>query len=626
MVNARFRTRSGQPSLRQGSTLLGRLRGDLGGNVLGIAAAVIPPILLLVGAGVDMGRAYLTQTTLQAACDAGVLAGRRAQAKSGQWGTTEEGKATAMFNYNFMSAGTGATGTQFLPRDAGNGVISATASTTMPTTVMKMIKRDNFTLSTTCSAEYQISNVDVMFVLDVTGSMACRTDGSSCNSGSSSKIVALKEAVRQFYYTMALAMPDNGSARLRFGFVPYAGTVNIGNLVDSGDIPTSYFSNTTPYSTKLFNFDTPNYPFTITSSSQSSSSACNTWANAPATSTTTYSYVSYSGGTCRRRETSKTQNGWRLNPTRPFTYKVATLDTSQIKTRTPVEVLTGVDLPSSTSNGATVQVPGTYDAVTFASQSATATGYYSAMHTWTGCVEERDTVNSLFSNNTAPTGAFDHDLTSAPTNDATRWHPYVGRFVYNRWQKAQLDTTTDYFSEQEYCVPSAMKFTTVDTTSNTTVPTWLETYLGTLIARGNTYHDIGMVWGARLANPNGIMATNVNEGNLPSISRHIIMLTDGELAPNGDVYNAYGLEDIDNRVGPAGANLYTYHNARFLTACANAKAMGYTIWFIGFGQTLTSQMQACATSGRAYYASSASTLNETFRQIASQVADLRLKS
>jgi len=625
MVNARLCIRPDRVTRRRADTLLGRLRKDRSGNVLGLAAAVTPPILLLVGAGVDMGRAYLTQTTLQAACDAGVLAGRRAQAKSGTWGSAEIAKATAMFNFNFLSAGTGATGTTFTPTDAGNGVISGTASTQMPTTIMKMVNRNSFTLSTTCSAEYQISNVDVMFILDVTGSMACAPNGSNCNSGSGSKIVALKEAVRQFYYTMALAMPNNGSARLRFGFVPYAGTVNIGNLVDSGDIPSSYLTSATPYSTKLFNFDTPNFPFTIVSSSQPSSSACNTWANAPATSTRTYSFVSYSGGTCRRRETSTTQNGWRLNPTQPFTYRVATLDTSRLKTRAPVEILTGVDLPSSTSNGATVQTRGTYDVISFASQAATATGYYSTMHTWDGCVEERDTVNSLFTNNVAPSGAFDHDVTSAPTNDATRWHPYIGRLVYNRWQRAQLDSTANYFSEQEYCVPPAMKFTTVDTSSATTVPGWLENYLGTLIARGNTYHDIGMIWGARLANPNGIMSANVNDGNLPSISRHIIMLTDGELAPNGDVYSSYGLEDIDNRVAPSGGNLYNYHNARFTTACANARAMGYTLWFIGFGQSLTPQMQSCAP-GKAFYASNAATLNDTFRQIASQVADLRLKS
>lgn len=605
--------------------LLTRLAKDIGGNVLGLAAAVIPPLLVLVGGAVDMGRAYLTQTSLQAACDAGVLAGRRAQAKSGVWTSAEIDKANKMFNYNFLAAGTNSTGTNFVAADEGNGVVSGVAATTMPTTLMKMFGKNSFALTATCSAEYQISNIDVMFVLDTTGSMADCPNNSYCNSGAGSKIQGLKEAIRQFYYTMAAAFPAGGTARLRFGFVPYAGTVNMGNLVSAGDIPTSYFTDQTPYSTKLYNFDTPNYPFTITSSYQSSSSACNTWANAPSTSTTTYAYVSYSSGTCKRRETSTTQSGWRLNPTTPFTYKLTTVDTSQLKTRAAVDVVTSVTLASSSSNGATVPVAGTYDSVSLAALSGT-TGINTTSVTWGGCIEERDTVNAMFANNSAPSAAYDHDLTSAPNSDATRWHPYIGRLVFDRNQDNTLNTTTNYSSTREYCVPAAMKFTTVDTSNISTVPSWIETYLGTLVANGNTYHDIGMLWGARLANPNGIMAANVNDGNLASISRHIIMLTDGLLAPNDNVYNAYGLESVDHRVAPPGGNLSNYHNARFLTACATAKSMGYTIWFIGFGQALTPQMQSCASSGRAYFAGDAAALNATFRNIASQVADLRLKS
>ena len=36
-------------------------------------------------------------------------------------------------------------------------------------------------------------------------------------------------------------------------------------------------------------------------------------------------------------------------------------------------------------------------------------------------------------------------------------------------------------------------------------------------------------------------------------------------------------------------------------------------------------MQACASSGRAYFAGDSAALSDTFRHIASQVADLRLK-
>ncbi len=640
------------------SSILGRLRQDRGGNVLAIAAACIPPVLILVGGGVDMSRAYMTQASLQAACDAGVLAGRRAQAKSGTWGTTEQGKAQRMFTFNFQSQAVAATSTTFTPTDAGSGVISGTATTTIPTVLMSMFGTNTFTLRANCSAEYQISNIDVMFVLDTTGSMADCPDGSTCNSNSSSKIAGLKEAIRQFYYTIAAAVPSGGTTRVRFGFVPYSGTVNMKNLVAAGDIPSSYFTSATNYQTQLVNYNTPNYTGTKgtvntvnTTSSQSSSSACNTWANAspnvvgtpPSNVTITeYSYVSYSNSSnvCTRAAktytlSNMTLQGYKVSSSVPYRYISDPVDTSQLKTFTAVPIAVSVNTSAlvSTSTYAisassTVPTAGMYDSVQLGAMTGT-TGITTSNITWAGCVEERNTVNTLFTNNTAPSGAYDHDLASAPTNDATRWHPYIGALMFDRNQTATLDSNSDIAPETEYCVPAAMKFTTVDTSAPTTVPSWLETFIGTLVARGNTYHDVGMTWGTRLANPNGIMSTNVNAGNLTSVSRHIIMLTDGLMAPNNDVYNEYGLENLDARVAPSGSSnttLETYHNARFLTACQTAKNLGYTIWFVGFGQTLTSQMTACATSGRAFYASDTSTLQSTFRNIASQVADLRLKT
>ncbi|MGG2357492.1 hypothetical protein, partial [Salmonella enterica] len=77
----------------------------------------------------------------------------------------------------------------------------------------------------------------------------------------------------------------------------------------------------------------------------------------------------------------------------------------------------------------------------------------------------------------------------------------------------------------------------------------------------------------------------------PSVSRHVIFMTDGTMEPTSTIYNAYGTEWYDNRIAPYGATsgasgtLANYHNNRFLAACDKLKAMGYTIWVIGFGQT-----------------------------------------
>src|SRR6185369_5095408 len=149
------------------------------------------------------------------------------------------------------------TSTNFVPTNPSVGVISAPATSTIPTTIMKIFGTNTFTLTANCSAEFQVSNIDVMMVLDTTGSMADCPDGSWCNSGTGSKIEGLKSAIRSFYYTIAAAVPSGSTTRVRFGFVPYNGTVNLANLVSGATptIPQSYLASAANYQTKLYHFD-----------------------------------------------------------------------------------------------------------------------------------------------------------------------------------------------------------------------------------------------------------------------------------------------------------------------------------------------------------------------------------
>jgi hypothetical protein len=57
--------------------LLARLLRDGAGNTLAMVAAALLPLIGLLGGGIDMGRGYLSQSRLQQACDAGVLAARK---------------------------------------------------------------------------------------------------------------------------------------------------------------------------------------------------------------------------------------------------------------------------------------------------------------------------------------------------------------------------------------------------------------------------------------------------------------------------------------------------------------------------------------------------------------------
>lgn len=644
-------------------SLLGNLLRDTAGNTLGIALATIILLVSLAGSGTDMARAYMTKTSLQNACDAGVLAGRKAMATSGTYGTSETLKAQKMFDFNFNPSATNTSPPTFSTAASGTGAVTGTASAEMPTAIMGLFGFKTITLTVACSAELQMASADVMFVLDTTGSMQCDPSGNNCNSGSSSKIVGLRAAVRSFYKTVAAAVTDKTNTRIRFGFVPYTVTVNLGGIIAAGQMPTSYFSDTQPFQTALANFNTPTTssstgsPVTSTETyaSDITQAQCNSYGTnsyptnggnpvsgggpAPtATTSTSYSYKSWtlasgSGnsalGTCvRNKSVTTTTYSTRYKFTN-WIFQAATLDVSGFKGMGVRPVV--VDINANTS----VPTAGVYDMPTLGSMDGTngVSGLTTQDAQWEGCIEERTTVQQL-SMSPVPSGAKDLDIDLVPTDDSTRWKLHIPEVEWYRGTSLAASRTETKLKSDTYlvnptCPPRAMLFTTVDTTNPNVIPSWLDTYINTLVADGGTYHDIGMIWGARLGSSTGIFQSNVNDDStrFPSVSRHIIFMTDGKMEPGVGIYSAYGEELYDNRVAPPGSDntdLVDYHNNRFLAACAKAKSLGYTVWVIGFGTSLTTQMTTCATAGRAYQANDTTALNNTFKFIAGQVADLRL--
>lgn len=631
---------------------LHRIVRDQSGNVGLIAAASVIPLLALIGGGLDLSRAYMARTQLQAACDAGALAGRRAMAQTGSFGAAEQAKANKLFNSNFDAKAVDASGVSFTTASNDQGQVTGVALATVPTVVMSMFKKDNFALQVDCMAELQVSNADVMFVLDTTGSMA------------GSRITGLREAVKDFHRTMNEAVSDDAT-RIRYGFVPYSMTVNAKDLFSepTTPMPVNYFVDSAPYQSREAQFNTPVHigttenlgTSTETYSSTLSSSNCTKYANNqypsngsnPASSgnapgnvvTRAYSFQSWTGGTsskkwCTRKvTTTQTTYDTKFAFTN-WRYKEVELDTSNYKTGNSVSVGTSVTMPSGsivadTETFTYADQAGYYDMVTMAKQNGNIlhnVGLTSM--TWNGCLEERDTVDDA-DWDPVPDGAYDLDLALAPNSESTRWRPQWKGLTYNRSHHQHVDSTSNYSTASNAC-PSPMKLLTeVELSADPTdVPAWLNTYLANLTPTGNTYHDIGMIWGGRLSNPRGIFADNVNKDD-KSVSRHLIFMSDGQLEPNISGYNAYGIETLSNRIAPFNSNLTTVtarHAARFRAACEAVKAQGITVWVVAFGTTLNSDMTACASDGRAYYASDTAALKQHFKFIASQVANLRLGS
>ena len=211
---------------------MSRLARNQKGNVMAMVAAAIIPLAALIGGGLDMGRAYMARARMQQACDAAALAGRRAMTTSSMTQANKD-EAKKFFDFNFPQ-GTfqAATFTPVIRSKPGETTtVQVTASTTMPTTVMKIFRYETLPLSVTCEARFDIGNTDVMLVLDTTGSMAYAiSDG---KGGSTTRLAALKQAVKDFYDTLGAG--SNSTGRIRYGFMPYSSTVNVGY-----QLPTNY--------------------------------------------------------------------------------------------------------------------------------------------------------------------------------------------------------------------------------------------------------------------------------------------------------------------------------------------------------------------------------------------------
>lgn len=212
---------------------LQRLAKDQSGNALVIMAAAIVPMIAMVGSGIDMSRAFMAKARLQQACDAAVLAGRREQG-DGTFTDTARAQADRYFAFNYPTGIYGTSTTNFVASAGASNQVNGVATATLPTSVIGFFGYPQFTLSATCDAKLEATNTDVMFVLDVTGSMADCPDNSACNSGPGSKIVGLRQAVVGFYN--ALESAKGADVQVRYGFVPYSQTVNVGYILPAGNM------------------------------------------------------------------------------------------------------------------------------------------------------------------------------------------------------------------------------------------------------------------------------------------------------------------------------------------------------------------------------------------------------
>jgi hypothetical protein len=221
------------------------LRRNERGSTLAMMAAGLFPIMASIGSAIDIARIYIATSQMQAGADAAALAGANAFDNSDDGdpnGRRQQVIAYFRDNYpdSYMGirpaagvAPIGNTTTLLEPKfETVSGVSQTvvTATGTLPMTFLSIFGIAPKRIEVTAHAEFQPHPLEVMVVLDNTGSMLDAIAGTP-------KITALKAAMHSFINVLY----QGGSAdqpNLAMGIINYTNQVNVGSLLSTAGVAT----------------------------------------------------------------------------------------------------------------------------------------------------------------------------------------------------------------------------------------------------------------------------------------------------------------------------------------------------------------------------------------------------
>lgn len=180
---------------------------DIRGGIAILFALMLPIVVGAAGVALDFSQAYLVQQRLSQALDAAALAG----AASSTDPEEIEAKVLAFFEANYPPEVLGAAFTPEVEVIDNEVRISGTAQ--YETLFVEVLGIDDIDVAAHATVQRQVRGLEVVMVLDNTGSMAEEMD-------------SLKEAADSFVdiiFDAALEEED-----VKIGIVPYSSTVNVG--------------------------------------------------------------------------------------------------------------------------------------------------------------------------------------------------------------------------------------------------------------------------------------------------------------------------------------------------------------------------------------------------------------
>ena len=191
---------------------------DEKGIVLILFTLMFVPILLIVAIAVDVSQTLVVKRELISAVDAAALT--VAQMPSLSDDEAEE-KAEDYIKAHYPDSAAGSLKDFSVKRDNGTVDISATAE--LNTSFLRVAGYDTLSVTVNSRAMMKQTKLEVVMVLDNTGSMSKSVDGSV---GGTQKIAALKTAAGKL--VDILFSGEDESDFVKVGLVPFANAVNVG--------------------------------------------------------------------------------------------------------------------------------------------------------------------------------------------------------------------------------------------------------------------------------------------------------------------------------------------------------------------------------------------------------------
>jgi Flp pilus assembly protein TadG len=196
------------------------LSHDERGSIVILTAFLLPLMFFVIGMGIDYSNALRVRTTVATALDAALLAAARDMSIGTITESDVEDQVNTYFDANILGSNLANVSIDRITIivDTDAGTISGDVAADVVTAFAGILQTDQITVNTDGQATYNLLNIELALVLDVTGSMGGQ------------KLSDMKAAAKDLVDLLIPDENDNGGGldKVRISVVPYSDLVNVG--------------------------------------------------------------------------------------------------------------------------------------------------------------------------------------------------------------------------------------------------------------------------------------------------------------------------------------------------------------------------------------------------------------